>query len=54
MQNFLEEAKTKAERDALTFTSGPGKDTFEPGGYSGGFDPSTGNYNDPYDPGFAD
>ena len=24
------------------------------GGYTGGFDPSTGNYNDPYDPGFAD
>ena len=24
------------------------------GGYTGGFDSSTGNYSDPYDPGYAD
>jgi len=48
------EIAAKNKRD-FAIDTGPGKDTFEPGGgYTGGFDASTGNYYDPYDPGFAD
>jgi len=47
--------KKKAIRDARKIANRPGENNPDgSGGYTGGFDASTGNYNDPYDPGFAD